>query len=128
MVNALALALHDVAVLLFGGYILLDRLLFRPYFSDEPEKAHRFYRMSRRILLPAAGLLIFTGMVMLGSQKGLWDSPLLHLKIVLALLLLGMFFYCPRFSRGHGEQARRLYRVVVILLLLAVLLLGRFFI
>ena len=128
MVNAITLALHDVAVLLFGGYILLDRLLFRPYFSEEAEKAHRFYRMSRRILLPVSVIIILTGTLMLILEKTLWENLLVHLKVLLAAALIGMFFYCPRFSRGHGETARRIYRGIVVLLLLAVLGLGRFFI
>ncbi len=128
MAYGTVLVFHYVAVLLFGGYILLDRLLFRPFFSGRQDDASLFYRRSRRVLLPSVTLIILSGLVMAWLEAQRLTDPLFILKIVLAVMLMGMFFYCPVFSRGYGEGARRLYRAVVVVLLLSVVVVSKFFI
>lgn len=128
MVYEIGLGLHYVAILLFGGYILLDRLLFRPFFALHRDAVSRFYRSSRNILLPTVVVIILSGLIMAGMETARLNNPLFILKIILAGVLIGMFFYCPVFSRGHGEKARRLYRTVVVILLLAVVAISKFLI
>ena len=128
MVNMILLGLHFVAILLFGGYILLDRMLLRKYFAGKHEEASRFYRISQRLLFPVALVIVLTGALLTVLQPGRLENPFFDLKVFLAVVLIGMFFYCPRFSRGHGERARLIYRAVVVILLLSVLTLSKFFI
>jgi len=124
----ITLAFHYVAILLFGGYILLDRLLFRRYFAAEGEEAVRFYRLSGKLLAPAVAVAVVTGGLLTLLQPARLEHPFFMFKLLLVILLIGMFFYCPRFSRGHGERARRVYRAVVVVLLMCVLALSKFFI
>lgn len=128
MAYEILLGLHGVAILLFGGYILLDRLLFRPFLAETAQNAGIFYRMSRRVLIPIVSVLVVSGLLMVVLESGRITEPLFILKLILALLLIALFFYCPRFSREHGEGARRLYRAVVVILLLTVLTVSKFFI
>ena len=128
MLYGIMLMLHYVAILLFGGYILLDRFLFRNFFMTRGETAPHFYRMSVRILAPTVIIIMVSGAAMLAMESSKLGNPFFGIKVVLALLLMGMFFYCPRFSRGHGEGSRRIYRGVVVILLLGVVILSKFFI
>lgn len=122
------LMFHYVAVLLFGGFILLDRLFFRRYLASKAEDTSRFYRLSRSVLVPAVSVIVLTGIIMTGIENERLGNPLFILKLLLALVVIGMFFYCPVFSGRYGEGARRLYRAFVVLLLLTVVVLSKLFI
>lgn len=128
MLYDIAQFLHGVAVLLFGGYILLDRALFRRFFDEGGGDAALFYRLSRPVTGIAVGLLLLSGGTMVLIDGTLLSQPLFYLKLLLAGLLIAMFFYCPLFARAYGPGARRLYRAVVLILLLALLVVSGFFI
>lgn len=128
MVFGVALVLHFVAVLFFAGFILLDRVLFRKYFAGNETSANNFYKMSRKIMVLSAVLLILSGGVMLAIKPALLEAPLFLLKLCLAFMVMGLFFYCPYFSKRAGERARTLYRHTVTAGLLALLVIAKLFI
>jgi len=120
--------LHYVAVLLFGGFILLDRLLFRPYFDKLPDKGGSFYLQSRPLLITSAVMIVISGVGMSLSEGSPVNHALFPLKVIGGVLLTALFFYCPYFAKKAGERARQAYRVAVVLLLGVVVILSKFFI
>jgi hypothetical protein len=108
---------HFLAVLLFGGYILLDRLLLRAYFAKLPDKGVAFYKQSRTPMLVCAGVIVVSGGWMVFLNGALLSAPLFVAKVAAGVVLIGLFFYCPVFAKKAGEKSRKAYRFTVLLLL-----------
>lgn len=111
---------HLVLALLFAAFILTDRFIFRKFL--EKERRESYYRSSKKPLILTAALLIVTGFVL---ANRLDFSLHLVLKSGAALLLLFMFFNCPKFmQRAKCEDCKKIYRSFITLLLLLVVYLG----
>jgi len=113
--------IHFISAVLFIGFILWDRLLFRRFFTFK--EATSFYLKARIMLFGA-----ILGAVISGVGLLFWYSlsPLVILKICLAIGLILLFMFCPismkNLSSVHG---RTIYRMVVLLIALSVLIIGK---
>ena len=117
--------LHFVAAVSFGGFILLDRLAFRRFAASLEGGSDGFYRALRPWLMLIALVLILSGGTLLGLRPESIFSLTMIVKLTGAVVLLALFFYCPVFAAKAGAVKRFAYRLLVLLLLLAVLYLGR---
>ena len=114
----LTLLLHAFCGLVFGGFVLTDRLILRPALTPVPVTV--YYR-ARRLLIPVAALLFLSGLWLLSIAA----TTLLIWKAILGGAALGLFFLCPiAMKRLPGATPRALYRHTVTTLLIGTLLLA----
>jgi len=111
---------HLLGVSVFGGFIILDRLVFRKFFEERAIDSALFYIKSFRILVFSAILIIFSGAAIIYSKPHLLNQDIFILKLFLAFLLFTLFFNCPLFLKNMGKPARNIYRFFVLVLLINV--------
>ena len=104
-------AIHLIAALVFGGFILVDRLILRR--SYDQARLLPIYKTATLPLALAAVTLIASGCVLY------YDAPIVRLKAALAALTIALFFLCPIANRYLGKTARFFYRLIVTILLVA---------
>ncbi|GHV07278.1 hypothetical protein AGMMS50229_13770 [Campylobacterota bacterium] len=111
-------AIHLIAALVFGGFILVDRLILRR--SCDQAQLLPIYKTALIPLAIAAALLIASGCFLY------YDAPIVRLKAALAISTIALFFFCPIANRRLGRAARFFYRLIVTISLLATVLIGAF--
>lgn len=115
---------HLIAISVFTGYIILDRLIFRRFFEETAINPLDFYKKSFPVLLFFVIAVITSGIWMTYKNQALLNSDIFIAKIALAFLLFVMFFGCGVFIKNFKKPARIAYRFFVLVLLFIVFYLG----
>jgi len=129
------LSFHLVAVISWmAGILYLIRLFV--YHANESEAIvkSRFVIMERRlyriITMPAMGVSLLLGIIMLMMSPALLRQPWMHAKLFLVVLLMGVTHYAGRIRKkleeGTLPQTEKFFRVLnevpTVLMILIVLL------
>ena len=117
--NMVIVFIHLIFAVVFAGFIVLDRVFFRLI-----QKPDNFYHKAKPILAISAFGLVISGSLIIYQFPELLHSFYFIIKLSLGLILFVLFFMCPKIVARLQPFYRKIYRIVVVLLLFCVLFLS----
>ena len=117
--NMVIVFIHLIFAVVFAGFIVLDRVFFRLI-----QKPDNFYHKAKPILAISVFGLVVSGSLIVYQFPELLYSFYFVLKLSLGFILFVLFFMCPIVIVRLQPFYKKIYRMVVFLLLLCVLFLS----